>query len=121
MANWKRIGLAFGETLLATQGISLDAAIGRGRAPRRRRRRGRGPDLPGILVGFREVLDDELDDEALEEFDQGIVLLAQRIIEERRENEDEESAESYQAIARGDRLPPRPKKRASAKKKAKKL
>ena len=105
MANWKNIGLAFGKTLLATQGISL----GNAGAPRRRRRRGRGPDLPGILVGFREVLDDELDDEALEEFDSGIVLLAQLIIEKRREEEEEE-----------DPPPPRRKRRKkTTKKKAK--
>ena len=124
MANWKHIGLAFGKTLLATQGISLDKAIGRGRgrAPRRRRRRGRGPDLPGILADFREVLQDELDDEALEEVDQAIVLLAQIIIEERREEEEEPAEPSYQAdrARRPASTKQRPKKRAPAKKKVKK-
>ena len=119
MANWKGIGLSLGKSLLATQGISLGNAGGRGRTPRRRRRRGRGPDYPAILAGFREVLQDELDDEALEGVDQAIVLLAQIIIEERREEEEEDTAESYQGIARGDRLPKQRKKRAPVKKKVK--
>ena len=105
MANWKNIGLAFGKTLLATQGISLDKAIGR--TPRRRRRRGRGTDYPLIATGFREVLQDELSDEELEEVDQAIVLWAQLIIEERREEEDEEEP-----------APP-PRRKRTTKKKAK--
>ena len=111
MANWKNIGLAFGKTLLATQGISLGKDSGR--SPRRRRRRGRGPDYPAVATGFREVLQDELSDGELEEVDSAIVLLAQLIIEERREEEDEDEEDEEEPD-------PPPRRKKAVKKKAKK-
>ena len=107
MANWKKFALDLGLGVLANQGIPLDKLIKR---PRRRRRRGRGTDYQFIATGFREVLQDELDDEALEELDSGIVLLAQQIIQEHQEEEEVEEVEEAP--------PPRRRKRTAKKKRA---
>ena len=112
MAKWKNIGLAFGKTLLATQGISLGNAGGRTPRRRRRRRNRKIPDLAAIFADFREVLQDELSDAELEEVDEAIVWLAQAIIEERREEEEDEEEEPAP--------PPRLKQRTPTTKKVKK-
>ena len=111
MAKWKKTLLALGTGFLDTQGISLGNAGGRAPRRRRRRRNRKIPDLAAIFAGIREVLQDELSDGELQEFDEAIVWLAQTIIEERREEEEDEEPAP----------PPQPKRRKkTTKKKAKK-
>ena len=105
MANWKGIGLAFGKSLLATQGISIDQIIDR--PPRRRRRRG-SIDYAAIAGGFHDVLKRELTDDERGEVEMVVIEIARRIIEDRQPEEEKAP-------------PPRRKRRKrTTKKKAKK-
>ena len=98
MANWKGLGMAFGKSLLATQGISLDQIIER---PPRRRRRNRGSiDYANLAAGIRKVLKRELTDDELGEVEMVVIEIARLVIADR-QPEDEKEIES----------PPRRKRR----------